>query len=205
MLVGDVVRDAGLPPRLSPGAARLEVELLTARLQGGQSLLGPAGQVHVHGGSHARPEVGGAGVEVAVLGVQHEVLPQEKSLSIISRALGKTHLAGLSLHGVLDRLDATGKSLKDSLYVSALLHGDDPQLVLLVDPDQEGFLLVVEDSSPLGPVPLHAGGLEVLVPGHEEEVIVHQLLSDGLLLQGEQELVRSETEVSGGLTMPVRG
>ena len=76
---------------------------------------------------------------------------------------------------------------------------------LLTDKYQEGFLLVVEDSSPLGPVPLHAGGLEVLVPGHEEEVIVHQLLSDGLLLRGEQELVRSETEVSGGLTMPVRG
>ena len=34
----------------------------------------------------------------------------------------------------------------------------------------------------LGPVTLHAGSLDVLVSGHKEEMIVHQLLSDRLVL-----------------------
>ena len=78
MLVGDVVGDAGLAAGLSPGAPGLQVELLAPLLEGGQTLLGPAGQVHVHAGPHARAQVGGAGVEVAVLGVQHEVLSGER-------------------------------------------------------------------------------------------------------------------------------
>ena len=36
-------------------------------LEGGETLLGPAGQVDVHGGAHARAQVGGAGVQVTVL------------------------------------------------------------------------------------------------------------------------------------------
>ena len=53
MLVGDVVGDAGLAAGLSPGAPGLQVELLAPLLEGGQTLLGPAGQVHVHAGPHA--------------------------------------------------------------------------------------------------------------------------------------------------------
>ena len=53
MLVGDVVGDAGLAAGLSPGAPGLQVELLAPLLEGGQTLLGPAGQVHVHTGPHA--------------------------------------------------------------------------------------------------------------------------------------------------------
>ena len=65
---------------------------LAPGLEGGQTLLGPAGQVDVHGGPHACPEVGGAGVEISVLGVQHELL------------------AGLGLDGVADNLDAAEES-----------------------------------------------------------------------------------------------
>ena len=36
----------------------------------------------------------------------------------------------------------------------------------------------MENAASLGPVPLHAGGDEVLVPGHEEKVVVDQLLPD---------------------------
>ena len=187
MFVGDVVGDSSLTSGLSSGASRLNLELLASLLQTWQTFLGVTWQINMNRGSHPGAQVGGAGVDVAILGVQHELLPR------------------LLLDTVTHSSDATSQTIKHSLHISTLLHGDDPQLVLLVDPHQEGLLLVVEDPSALGPVPLHAGGLEVLVPGHEEEVIVHQLLSDGLLLQGEQELVRSETEVSGGLTMPVRG
>ena len=55
------------------------MKFLTASLQSRQSLLGPARQVNVDRGAHPGAEVGRAGVEVAVLGVQHEVLAQEKS------------------------------------------------------------------------------------------------------------------------------
>ena len=83
---------------------------------------------------------------------------------------------------VLHSFDAPGEPLENALHVSALLHGDDPQLVLLVDPDQISLILVVEDPATLRPVSLHTGGLEILVAGHEEEMIIHQLLSDSLVL-----------------------
>ena len=44
------------------------------------------------------------------------------------------------------------QSSKNSSDVSTLLHGDDSQLILLIDPDEEGLLVVVEDASAFGPV-----------------------------------------------------
>ena len=100
MLVGDVVGDASLATGLSPGSSWLEVKLLTPGLESRQTLLGPAWQVHVDAGPHAGAKVGGAGVKVAVLGVQHEVL------------------ARLGLDRVLDSLDAlgTGPALHGARY-----------------------------------------------------------------------------------------
>merc|ERR1719337_175959 len=84
VLVGDVVGVASLTTGLSTGATGLHIELLTASLQRVNAVLGPAGQVHVDGGPHAGAEVGGAGVDVAVL-------------------LGQSVLlAGLGLDGLLD-------------------------------------------------------------------------------------------------------
>ena len=85
-------------------------------------------------------------------------------------------------------LDSPGKSLKDTLHIATLLHGDDPQLILLVHPHEEGLLLVVVDAPALGPVSLHAGGDQVLVPGNKEEVIVDQLLPDSLIHASEGEV-----------------
>ena len=89
-----------LSPRLSPSPPRLEVKFLTSLLQSLHSLLGPPRKVNMDGGSHASAEVGGAGVDVAVLGVQYEVLPR------------------LSLDRVTDSLDTTGKTLKDTTDVT---------------------------------------------------------------------------------------
>ena len=47
VLVGDVVGDAGLATRLSPGAPGLQVQFLATSCQGLQALLGPAGKVDV--------------------------------------------------------------------------------------------------------------------------------------------------------------
>ena len=134
-----------LTPGLSSSSPGLQVKLLTSVLQSLQSLLRPPGEVDVDGGSHPSPEVGGAGVDVAVLGVQHELL------------------ARLFLHALSHCTDTTGQPVKHCLHIPALLHGDDPQLILLVDPGEEGLLLVVVDAPALGPVPLHASGNQVLV------------------------------------------
>ena len=127
--------------RLSTGSTGLDGELLAPLLQGVKTFLGVSGQVNHDGCPHAGAKVGGAGVDVAELLGEGEVL------------------ARLSLDRVSDSLDATSKTREDSLDVATLLHGDDPHLVLLVHPQQEGLGLVVEDATALGPVTLHTGGL----------------------------------------------
>merc|ERR1719236_325437 len=163
VLVGDVVGVSSLATRLTAGATGLDGELLAPGLELVNALLGPSGEIDVDGGPHASTQVGGAGVDVAELLRQLEVL------------------ARLSLDTVLDSLDATGQPLEDTLDVTALLHGDDPGLILLVDPDQEGLGLVVEDATALGPVALHTSNLQVGVTRHEEEVVIDQLLADLLV------------------------
>lgn len=39
--------------------------------------------------------------------------------------------------------ESTAESLKHSLHVASLLHGDDASVVLLIDPDEESLLIVV--------------------------------------------------------------
>ena len=126
---------------LSLGAAGLDSELLAPGLELVHGLGGPSGKVDVDGGPHACAQVGGAGVDVSVL----------LGAGVI--------LASLSLDGISDSLDATGKTSEDTLDISSLLHGDDTGLVLLVDPHEEGLGVIVEDSTALGPVTLHTSNL----------------------------------------------
>ena len=81
---------------------------------------------------------------------------------------------------LLDTLGSTSESLKDCADVSSLLHGDDSQLVLLVDPNEESLLLVVEDSTTLRPVSVQATGFEETITLLEEEVIRDELILDFL-------------------------
>ena len=99
-MLAKVLNLTGLAAGLSPGAPGLQVELLAPGLEGGEALLGPAGQVHVHAGPHARAQVGGAAVDVAVLGVQHEILPR------------------LLLDALPHGRDTTGQPVKHSLHQS---------------------------------------------------------------------------------------
>lgn len=45
--------------------------------------------------------------------------------------------------------ESSAESLKHSLHVASLLHGDDPGVVLLIHPDQEGLLSVVPEGNQL--------------------------------------------------------
>jgi len=53
VLVGDVVGVTSLATRLAAGTTGLNSQLFAAGLQLVNTLLGPAGQVNVHGGAHA--------------------------------------------------------------------------------------------------------------------------------------------------------
>jgi len=163
VFVGDVVGVTSLSAGLAAGATGLNGELLAPGLQLVNALLGPAWEVNVDGGPHAGSKVGRAGVDVAVPLVEGKVL------------------AGLGLDAVTDSLDASGQTLEHALNVAALLHRDDPGLVLLIDPEQEGLGLVVEDTAALWPVPLHTSNSEIAVSTHEEEVVIHKLLPDLLV------------------------
>jgi len=174
VLVGNVIGVSSLAARFTTGSTGLDSELLAPLLEAVDTVLGPSGQVNVDRGPHASAQVGGAGVDVAELGGNLEVL------------------ARLGLDGVLDSLDASGQPLEDSLDVTALLHGDDSELILLVDPDQEGLGLVVENATALGPVALHTGHLQVGVTGHEEEMVIDQLLADLLVHAGQAVVVASQ-------------
>lgn len=163
VLVGDIVGVTSLATRFTAGTPRLDLEFFTPVLEGFKTFLGPAGQVNVDGGSHASTKIGWAGVDVAVLGIKHEVL------------------AGFSLDGITDGLNTAGKAFKDTSDITALLHGDDPKLIFLIDPDEERLFSIVEDTTTFGPVALHTGNLKVTITRHEEEVIINELLADLLI------------------------
>merc|ERR1719273_1983794 len=117
MFVGNVVSVTGLSTRLSTSTTGLKTKTFTPGLQGINAVLGPAGQVNVDGGTHTSTQVGGARVDITEFGADLEVLSR------------------FSLNGISDTLDIT-----------SLLHGNDTELILLVDPDKEGLVLVVEDT-----------------------------------------------------------
>lgn len=52
-------------------------------------------------------------------------------------------------HTPLYLFESSAESLKHSLHVASLLHGDDSGVVLLIHPDQEGLLIVVPEENQL--------------------------------------------------------
>ena len=102
-------------------------------------LLAELGELDVDRGAHGGAEVGGAGGDVA---------------------------EGLVVSELADFLDLVGgaaKAVKDLGDAGTLLHGDDSELVLLVDPDEEGLGVVVEDTTATGPVTVEVAGLKETV------------------------------------------
>ena len=60
----------------------------------------------------------------------------------------------------LDLLGGSAESVEDGDNSGSLLHGDDSELILLVDPDEESLGGVVEDTSAGRPVSVEVAGLE---------------------------------------------
>jgi len=170
VLVGNVISAASLATGLSACATWLHAQLLAAFLEGIHTFGSPSGQIDVHRGSHACSQVGGAGVQISKLGAQLE------------------SFVGLGFDTVTNRFDSEGKTIENFTDVSSFLHGDDSELILLIDPGQEGLGGIVENATTLGPVALHTSGNQVLVPRDKQEVVVNELLSD-LLLHASQRVV----------------
>jgi len=174
MFVGNVIGVSSLATRFTTGTTGLQVKSLTPGLQAINAVLGPAGQVNVDGGTHASAQVGGARVNVTELGGEQEVL------------------ARFSLDGVTDSLDASGEPFEDSLDITSLLHGNDTELILLIDPDQEGLVGIVENTTAFGPITLHTSDLQVGVTRHEQEMVINELLADLLVHSSQSIVVASE-------------
>jgi len=60
----------------------------------------------------------------------------------------------------LDVGSSSAKSVEDFEDTSSLLHGDDSELILLIDPDEESLGVVVEDTSAGWPVSVKVASLQ---------------------------------------------
>ena len=99
-------------------------------------VLGELGKSDVDGGAEGGTEVGGAGGDVTKVLVVGE------------------------LGDLLDAGGGAAESVEDGVDVRAVLHGDNSELVLLVDPDKESLGIVVEDTSARGPVSVGVASFE---------------------------------------------
>jgi hypothetical protein len=52
----------------------------------------------------------------------------------------------------LELLEAIAESGEDCLHVAVLLHGNDSEVIFFVDPNEEVLLIIVPDTSRVGPV-----------------------------------------------------
>merc|ERR1719458_1161075 len=91
-----------------------------------------------------------------------------------------------------------GKTVKHSPDISSHLHGDNTELIFFIDPGEEGLVLVVEDSTTLGPITLHTSDLEVGVARDKEEVVVDQLLPHSLVHTSERVIGASKVALQVG-------
>lgn len=125
-LVGDVEGAVVGLGVLTVDASDLDVELVGDLLELFH-VLGELGELDVDGGAESGSEVGGARGDVAEVVIMGELA---------------------------DGLDVSGgaaESVEDRVEVGTVLHGDDTELILFIDPHEEGLGIVVEDTSALGP------------------------------------------------------
>ncbi|KAF3849215.1 hypothetical protein F7725_015712, partial [Dissostichus mawsoni] len=78
--------------------------------------------------------------------------------------LGETQTNPTIPKAPLYLFESSAESLKHSLHVASLLHGDDSGVVLLIHPDQEGLLIVVPEEKQLKSL---TKGLSRPVSGHK--------------------------------------
>lgn len=153
-LVGDVENTAAGVGVFSMDSADLHVVFVGDRVEFSLVLgLAKVLKADVHGGAKGSSEVGGARSDVTEMVV-----------------VGKAgHLLNVS--------SGSAETLEHFANASTLLHGDDTELVLFVDPDEESLGIVVENTTVLGPVAVEAASFQEAVTLLEEEMVLNQLIS----------------------------
>merc|ERR1712154_296268 len=149
------------------GTTGLDSKFLTASLKFVNRFLGPAREVNVNRGTHTSSKVGGARVDESIL------LRKSKVLAAFS-------------------LDTTSKTLKDTLDISSLLHGDNSHLIFFIDPEKEGLGIIVEDTTTLRPVTLHTSNSKIAVSTDKEEVVINKLLANRLFHSSKRVVLASK-------------
>jgi len=124
-------------------------------------VLGQAGELDVDAGAKSGSQVGWASQDVAEMLVPH------------------VRVTAL-LHQGLDLGKTVAETLEDSPDVATLLHSNDAEMILLVDPDQEGLAVVVPDTTSIGPVTGHTGAGEEW----RDWLVEEEMIGDQLILLG---------------------
>lgn len=110
-------------------------------------MLAEVGQLDVHAGPQPGAQVGRTGEHVAQVLVPHELVAAllEQVLDLREGEEGEYGGGRAKGSGWAEpHLGQTGAEASENLpHVASLLHADDPQVVLLVDPHQEGLVVVV--------------------------------------------------------------
>merc|ERR1711884_710382 len=125
-------------------------------------------------------EKGGTRMNVAILFIQTK---------IFSRFI---------FHRISYSLYTPGKSFKDTFHITTLLHGDDSQLILLIDLDQECLGIIMEYAPALRPVSLHTSNSKVSISRNKEEMIINKLLPDTFIHASEWIIFSSQVSSEGG-------
>uniref|UniRef100_A0A0A9XT78 Glutamate racemase n=1 Tax=Lygus hesperus TaxID=30085 RepID=A0A0A9XT78_LYGHE len=81
-------------------------------------------------------------------------------------------------HPLFNVVDSANETPVDLSEVTTHLHGDQPEVIFLIAPDEESFVFVVVDTPTSGPESAGVGSLEETVTLLEEEVIIDELLLD---------------------------
>ena len=113
----------------------LDVELVSNSLEL-IPFLRELGESDVNGGSEGSSQVGGARGDVTKMVVMGEFCL------------------------LLDVSAGSAESVKDGVEVSTLLHGDDSELILFVNPHKEGLIIIVENTSAIGPISVEIAGFK---------------------------------------------
>jgi len=133
--VGDVENSVIGLGVLSVDSSDLHVELVSNSVEL-CLILGQLWKLNVDGSSEGSSEVGWARGDVTKMLVVRE------------------------LADLFNFLGGSAESVENFSDSSSLLHGDDSKLILLVDPDQESLVSVVEDTSAAWPVSVEVASLE---------------------------------------------
>ena len=96
---------------------------------------------------------------------------------------------------LLNYLRSATEPLEDLADISSRLHRNDTEFIFFIDPDEEGLIRVVENSTAFGPVSVETASIKEPITLFEEEVVFDKLLLRSLIHSLKS--VESASQVAG--------